>query len=261
MEWLPLTAVAVVAVCLFLVFTIFVKPWKGVVIARFSKPHRSCGSGIHFRIPLVEKIIAVCSTKKRQFYFKIDVEAENNDRVPLDVHGDFYPDTKKLITYLSFTEDGFKSSLEKKIESIVTVVCRNRKNRKAIHDGINDIAEKVKQKFRLKGLEGYFGIKLDNIVIPDPKLPPEIAKAEVEAEKMRELNKARRIEMNEMRNIARKIIREAKKFDQDISFEEAIRRAQIQFGKVKEVNHRYGLNRDTGIMIHDLLKEVLRERK
>lgn len=249
-----LVAFVVLLICLIFIFGIIVPPFHAALIQnRINGKLRSVGSGFHLIARPVEHRVDEKSVQKLNIKFSLNAEAKNRDVVPMNISSEYSPDGSSLPQYLLFTPKQIEAAIIERLKALISVAVRVCENRDDVHDNVELIARKVLQAFKVaksingeKTPEQHYGIKLEDVMIADPELPEELAKAELEKEKMQELNKARGLEMNKMRAMARQMVKEAKdKFGQDLSYEEALRRVQIQFGKVKEDNIRYGLDKNT----------------
>jgi len=251
-----LVAIAAVALfaCAFMLVLIKVPPYHGVIISRLGKPVRSRGHGLHPRIPFIERVADVVSTKKRNVTFKLNAEAGNRDVVPLNISAEYYPNPKLLLRFFSFTQEQIQAAIVERLKSLLSIAIRGHRNRDTVYDALRDIANGVQESFqqetivssgKTRTLENYYGVQLPAVMIADPELPAALAEAEIEKERMQEVNKARGLEMNKIRSMARLMMKDAEKHGQTLSYQEAVRRVQIQFEKVSESVNRFGLDKGT----------------
>ncbi len=266
---LVVAAILVLMVCLFLLFSAIVPPYTGVIISFLGRPVRSAGPGLVLLLRPFEKITHAHFLERRAIPIKMNAETEDEEVVTLELSVEYQPSEKNLIRFLGFNQQQIEEALKERTKSLCSIEIRKRKDRDEVYDNLKVIASAMQADFKTANgingftLEEHYGIKLASIMINDPELPPELVQAEVQREIQEKINEKRRLELKEIQSLAKVLVEEARKQGQDMQYQTAFKIVQVQFGIIKENYSHYGLDKDTLVVIKELLPtlvEKLREK-
>jgi len=251
-----LTLVVCAVICLFA----SVPAYTGIIIInRLTGNLRSIGPGTKLLLPW-EKIVSEVSLKKTSDTLESDFETRDKATVSLKVSFDVIPVEKNLMNYEGFEPKNRLDGIKERIRSIMSAkISSTYKDREEVMSQMNKLATETKKEFeaslseRGEKIEEYYGANLASLVIADVALPQALkdAATEMEAQKKRNetlisktkaINEARKEEMETIQEIARKLVAES---GGTMMFEDAVRRAQVQFDKVKDENKTFGLDKGT----------------
>lgn len=262
---------ALLALALGALFLCIVKvpPYTGIIISFLGKPVRSRGHGVHLRIPLLEQVGDFVSTRKRNVKFKLNAEAHNRDVIPLNISAEYYPNPKLLLRFFSFTKEQIEEAVIERLKSLLSIEVHKKdyKNRDGVYDNLRAVANSAQNAFKTetivssgkkRTLEDYYGVQLPAVMIADPELPAALAEAELEKERMQELNKARGLEWNKMLAMAEQVVKRVEKRrkeegrpplpaeERERVLKSALHEVQLKFNPdVKEHHQVISLNKET----------------
>lgn len=264
-----LTALLVIALAALLFFAFFgasVPAYTGVILTFFGKPWKSLGPGLFFRIPGAMSVERTVFLEKKMISIEADFEDQDEEVIPLKISVEYQPAAQHLIAFCNFDKNQIEKAIKERIKQILSVEIRTHQNRDSVMDNINDISKNAKSVFEntlaedgVNKLEEYYGINLTAVVIADPELPEELKKAAIEREAMEKTNLTRDLEMKKIKQIASKLVKEAKKQGQSLKFETALEIVMINLGRIKKENRQFGLSKDTLDTIANLLPNLLKE--
>ncbi|MEK9170529.1 MAG: SPFH domain-containing protein [Patescibacteria group bacterium] len=258
-----MTAIAIIVLLVSLIFfcLISVEAYTGVIIVnRISGAMRSTGPGWS-RIWPWEKAVegSEISLKKSNHVFESDFETQDEATISLKVSFDYMPLETNLVEFQRFGFDDRLSGIKERIRSILSIEVRKLKDRDAVMDQLKALGESAKKIFEAsisesgKPIEQYYGTNLSALMISDAALPQIVKDATAKKEAQEKENEMRKMDMDNIKKMAKELVAAS---GGSLPFEEALRRIQIQFGKVKDENKTYGLNKGTQEIIVAALKEV-----
>ena len=259
--------IAIIALCVSLVFYCLasVEAYTGVlIINRITGTMRSVGPGWHFIGPW-EKVVGESETplKKINQVFVSIFQTQDEAAVSLNISFDLMPLETHLVEFRGFDSEGRISAIKERICSILSVDVRKLKNRDAAMNQLKALGESAKKIFEEsvsengKLIEQYYGMNLAALMISLAPLPDILRDAATKKEAQEKENEARKMEMDNIKKMAKELVAASKG---SLPFEEALRRIQIQLGKVKDENKTYGLNKGTQEIIVAALKEVFHDK-
>lgn len=254
------------AIMFFIFFGYSVPSYTGVILGFFGSPWKSIGpGGPYFRIPGVITFERVVPLEKVAVGFKVVLEDQAEEAIPMDIYYEYMPDPNNLINYCSFSKLQIENAVKERIRNILSIETRKYKKRDDVLDNIHELSRVAKEKFECAcagngtPIEIYYGIKVTTIAVADPELPEELKQAAIQREVMEKTNETRGVEMEKIKQIAKSLIKAARKHDQDLRYETALELVLINLGKIKQENKLWGLNEETLAAIRELLPVIIKE--
>lgn len=254
-------AIAVIVVCLILCCFAAVPAYTGAnIINRVSGSLRSVGPGIGILWPW-EKIVSGIPLKKNSCSFESDFETQDKATLSLKISFDTEPLRTKLMNYERFDTESRMNGIKERIRSILSAIIYSYPDRGAVMSDLKELAAKAKKEFENsmtelgdERIEEYYGTNLVSLMIADVALPQILKDAAAQKEAQEKQNEARRSEMDMIKQMAKELVAES---GGTMMYEDAIRRIQVQLGKVKDENKTFGLDKGTQQLIKDAIKGVM----
>ena len=243
-------------VCLALLFVRIVPPYTAAIVVRMGKPIRSIGPGTHFVFWPLEWVGEPISIKEKVIDDKMSTETESEEVVPLDFSIEYAPYFAALVTFLGFSSDQIESAIKQRVKSLLSIAVRKRKDRDAVYDQMNYVAQEVQQEF-LQKFSSQYGVYI-RFLIDDPELPPKLVDAEVEREIQEKTNEKRKLDLTNLKKLANDLVQAAEKRGEKLSFDAALKRVQVHLGIVKEQHQFYGLDSQTSGVLGSILSPLIK---
>lgn len=238
----------------------FKRPWL------FEKPVDNPLNGIVYMVAIPETFDGVFETKDKS-------------TVKLSIAFIRTPVFECLEQYIKIKDDRRLGGITERIRAITTIVIHDYDDRSKVMGEIAKISEEINDQFDNERsektdtvvsleLEKYFGEHVQQIIVADAELPPEIIAAQTknEAQVMENKtkilaqsaeNEARKLEMENIKKMAKALVVESEKQGSKISFEKATEVIQVQLGKVKKDIKIFGLDRGTQDAVDKIIKGVM----
>lgn len=255
-------AIAVIVVCLILCCLMAVPAYTGAIIVnRLSGSLRSVGPGVEILFPW-EKIVSGILLKKNSCNFESDFETQDKATISLKISFDTEPLPTKLTNYERFDAESRMNGIKERIRSILSAkIYTSYPDRGTVMKSLKELATEAKKEFEEslteKGdvrIEEYYGTNLASLMIADVALPQILKDAAAEKEAQEKRNEARKSEMGTIKEMAKDLVSES---GGTMMYEDAIRRIQVQLGKVKDENKTFGLDKGTQQLIKDAITGVM----
>lgn|GEM_PF-3470281 len=243
------------AVVLLRICSVTVEPKTKVLVTNIFGGLRQAGPGWVLLFRPFEWIATVNesqihSVQNRVLDVKLDVEAENEEFVTLDISV-IYRITD-LARYLDLASEDFKESVKEYTKSFATDIGRGCKDLDEIYEKIKDDAFEASLLAGFREpmpsgditVEGHHGIQVVSVIISDPELSPALKAAAQEEQVAEKRAKAQNQEMLGVKCMAQRMVAQAKRNGKEMSLDRAMYLVQRQFDKVASVEE-FGLSPDT----------------
>lgn len=258
-------AIAVIVVCLILCCFVTIPAYTGAIIVnRVSGSLRSVGPGVGILWPW-EKIVNGSETPLKTIPCKLDekeskFQTKDEANISLIVGFNANPIAEHLVEYKRFSEAERLNGIRGKLRSILSIEIRKLADRDTVMDNLEAIIISAQKTYQTSVsekeilFEHYYGTNIDALTIAFAPLPEELQKAEDEKEAQEKRNEMRKSEMDMIKQMAKELVSES---GGTMMYEDAMRRIQVQLGKVKDENKTFGLDKGTQQLIKDAIKGVM----
>ena len=261
MTILTVLSLAALIACFAYSHIMLIDAYTGALVAnRFTGTMRPVGPGWHI-IWIWEKIVNESETtlKESAYIFESDFETQDEATITLRIAFKLVPITDYLTEYQRFNSEDRLSDIKERIRSILSIKVRKLKNRDAVMDSLKPLGKFTKKCFEKmfsengKSIEQHYGTNLSSLMISDAALPQELKDAATRREAQEKENETRQMEMDKIRQMAKDLVKES---DGTMMYEDALRRIQVQLGKVEDKNETFGLDKGTQELIKAAIKEA-----
>ena len=234
--------------------------YTGAIVVRFGKPVRSRGPGLSFVFWPFEWIGETATLKEQNIDDWMSVETGGGGRpkkkeeiVKLDFSIEYHPVARKLVQFLSFTQDQLQGAIKQRVKSLLSIEGHKRKDREELVSRLPDVQKAVQDAFN--GSHGdQYAVKI-RFLIDDPEPPKELAEAMIRTEVQEKENERRELEEKKMLELAEKLVKKAEKHGEKLSIDAAMKRVQVQFKIVPESHQNNNYN--VGDQLLQTGKEVI----
>ncbi len=279
MNWMM--AVGILALLIWFVreyMAVFVSANTALVLINCFGKNRKIGPGLGFKMPwFLEKpvdnpkggVIPI-----RAIPETFDGIYETKDKTPIKITTAFIrtPVVDYLDQYIKIDDSKRLKGITERIRAILSILIHEYEDRSAVMKNLDAIAKEMENRFEnakseeedaddYLNLEKYFGENVQQFVIADTELSPELAAAQAKREAQAKESETRRIEMDNINEMAKKLVLESEERGSKMSFETAVQVIQIQLGKVKKDIKVFGLDRGTQDVIDKIVKGVMSHGK
>ncbi len=177
-----------------------------------------------------------------------------------------------LDKYIKITDSERKSGIVETVRSILSILIYEYEDRSAVMKDLENIGKKLEERFEKArseeaegesslNLERYYGENVQQFRIADTELSPELTAATARKEAQMKESETRRIEMDNINEMAKKLVIESEERGSKMSFETAVQVIQIQLGKIKKDIKVFGLDRGTQDVVDKIVKGVMSHGK
>lgn len=286
MNWITAAGVALLLIWVLREYIfVFVNANTALILVNCFGRTRKLKAGLNYKVPwLFEKpvdnpkngivhLVAIPETFDGVF------ETEGKETIKLSIAFIRTPEFEHLEQYIKIDDDKRLEGILERIRAITNVVIHAYPERSKVMANLTKITEEINKQFDSKKsdetdtdagmkLEEYFGEKVQQIMVTDAELPPEVvaAKAKQEAQVIDNKtkleaqvaeNKIRKSEIDNLKKMAAALVIESEKQGSKMSLEKATEIIQVQTGKIEKDIKIFGLDRGTQDAVDKIVRGVM----
>lgn len=267
---------------------VFVNANTALILVNCFGKTRKLKAGLNYKMPwFLEKpvdnpkngivhLVAIPETFDGVF------ETKDKETIKLSIAFIRTPEFDHLEQYIKIDDDKRLEGILERIRAITNVVIHTYSDRSMVMASLTKITEEINRQFDNKKsdeavaasmkLEEYFGEKVQQIMVTDAELPPEVvaAKAKQEAQVIDNKtkfeaqvaeNKIRKSEIENIKKMAAALVIESEKQGSKMSLEKATEIIQVQLGKIDKDIKIFGLDRGTQDAVDKIIRGVMSNGK